>query len=80
MRLVRTNTFKRRFRKAPKDIQRRTEKALRLLVENLQHPSLRAKIVDETNRIWQARISRSWRLYFQILGDKLVLLTLHKHK
>ena len=35
MRLVRTNTFKRRFRKAPKDIQRRTEKALRLLVENL---------------------------------------------
>jgi len=48
MRIVRSNTFKRRFKKAPEDIQRRTEKALRLLLADFQHPSLRAKIVDGT--------------------------------
>jgi mRNA-degrading endonuclease RelE of RelBE toxin-antitoxin system len=80
MRIVRSNTFKQRFRKSPKEIQRRTEKALRLLVTDLQHPSLRAKIIDETNRIWQARVSRSWRLYFRITGDTYELLTLKKHK
>ena len=80
MRVVRSNTFKQRFRKVPQEIQRRTEKTLRLLIANLQHPSLRAKIIDETNRIWQVRVTRSWRMYFRITGDTYELLTLKKHK
>ena len=80
MRIVRSNTFKRRFKKAPEDIQRRTEKALRLLLTDLRHPSLRAKIFDETRRIWQARVSRSWRIYFHIEDDTYKLLTLREHK
>jgi len=80
MRLVRSKTFKRRFQKAPADIQRRTEKALRLLVSDLRHLSLWAKIIDERRRIWQARVTGSWRIYFQITEDSYVLLTLCRHK
>ena len=80
MHIVRSPTFKRRFGKAPEDIQRRTEEALRFLVINLQHPSLRAKIIDERRRIWQARVSRNWRLYFRIEDDTYELLTLRTHK
>jgi mRNA-degrading endonuclease RelE of RelBE toxin-antitoxin system len=43
MTLLLTDRFKEDFRRLPKAIQRRTEKALRLLAENLRHPSLRAK-------------------------------------
>jgi mRNA-degrading endonuclease RelE of RelBE toxin-antitoxin system len=80
MRIVRSDTFKLRFKKAPQDIQRRTEKVLRLLLTDLQYPSLRAKIIDETRRIWQVRVSHSWRLYFRIEDDTYKLLTLRKHK
>jgi mRNA-degrading endonuclease RelE of RelBE toxin-antitoxin system len=80
MRIVRSNTFKRQFAKAPDNVQRSTDKALRLLLSNLQHPSLRAKIIDETRRIWQARVSQSWRIYFRIEQDAYTLLVLRRHK
>lgn len=80
MHIVRSDTFKLRFKKAPQDIQRRTEEALRLLLADLQHPSLRAKIIDEPRRIWQARVSHSWRFYSRIEDDTYKLLTLQKHK
>jgi len=80
MRIIRSNTFKRRFKKAPEEIQRRTEKALRLLISDLKHPSLRAKVIDERRRIWQARVSRDWRLYLRIEDDTYEILTLWKHK
>jgi len=80
MHIVCSSTFKHQFGKAPEDIQRRTEKALRFLVTDLQHPSLRAKIIDERRRIWQARVTRKWRLYFRIEGDTYELLTLREHK
>ena len=80
MRIRRTKTFKRRYREAPPQIQRRVEKALRLLVSDLKHPSLRAKIIDPSRRIWQARVTRSWRIYFRITDDTYELLTLQRHK
>ncbi len=77
--LDRSNHFKRDYRKATAEVQEATDKALRFLAENPRHPSLRAKIVDETNRIWQARVTRSWRLYFLIVDNSIVLLTLFQH-
>jgi len=79
MKIKRSKTFKQRYKKAPPEIQRRTEKALRLLVSDLRHPSLRAKIIDPSRRIWQARISRSWRLYFRMADDTYELLTMRRH-
>jgi len=78
--VVRSNAFKRQFTKAPADVKRSAHKALRLLATNLQHPSLRAKIIDETRRICQARVSQSWRIYFRIEHDAFILLVLRRHK
>lgn len=80
MKLERTNRFKRQYRKAPDEIKDRTDKALRLLLSDLKHPSLRTKIVDETNRIWQARVTRSWRLLFFIQDDTIYIFSLFPHK
>jgi len=79
MRIVRTEHFKRSYRKAPPEIKERLRKALSLLVQNFRHPSLRAKIVDPKKRIWQARLNGGWRFYFQVQGETYYLLEIIPH-
>jgi len=79
MRFVRTEHFKRSYKKAPPEIKERTKKALSFLAQNIRHPSLRAKIVDPKKRIWQARINGGWRFYFQIKGQTCYLLEVISH-
>ena len=54
-------------------------KQLGFLLENLRHPSLRAKKTDESNDIWQDRVNRNWRFYFVIRGDEYVVLSIIPH-
>ncbi len=60
---------------APSLVRTAFDKQVRLLAENLRHPSLRAKKYDEANDIWQARVTRGWRFYFQIDGDVYTILS-----
>jgi len=46
---------------------------------NLQHPSLHAKKYDEHTDLWQARVTRSWRFYFKIVGDEYVIISIIPH-
>lgn len=48
----------------PEEIQRKFYKQTELLRQNLRHPSLRAKKYHEADDVWQARIDRKYRLYF----------------
>lgn len=84
MNIFRTESFKRDFQRLPEAVQRRTEKALRFLVENLRHPSLRAKKMEgerdpEGRDIWEARVSRFYRFTFAIAGDTYILYRLGPH-
>lgn len=54
MKLLRTKYFVRNYSKASKAIQRAFDKQLLLLLQDLHHPSLRAKKYDEANNLWQA--------------------------
>ena len=67
------------YQAAPGRIKKAFDKQARLLVENLRHPSLRAKKIDETNGIWQARINKDWRFYFKIAGDTYFILDIIPH-
>jgi mRNA interferase RelE/StbE len=49
------------------------------LLEDLHHPSLRAKKYDEKTGLWQARVNDDWRSYFKIAGDVYRLEELRKH-
>ena len=75
----RTERFDRDLRAAPARVQRDFEKQLGFLLRDLRHPSLRAKKYDEARDIWQARVNRDWRFYFQIQSDTYVLLTIIAH-
>ena len=79
MRLDYSPQFLRSWGKVPLQVQRRFEKQAAFLLENLRHPSLQAKKYDEARDIWQARVDRAWRFYFQIRGDTYYLLNITPH-
>jgi hypothetical protein len=51
MKLEHTTHFNRSYKKAPLAIQQAFDKQSLLLLENLRHPSLRAKKYDETGQM-----------------------------
>ncbi len=79
MRLRYTDRFSRQYADAPMPIQLAFDRKAALLAQNLRHPSLRAKKYDEARDIWQARVTRGWRFYFQIEGDTYTILSLIPH-
>jgi len=79
MRLLRTKHFVREYSKAPKAIQRAFDKQLIFLLQDLHHPSLRAKKYDEARNLWQARVNRNWRFYFTVYEDAYVITSIIAH-
>lgn len=79
MKVFPTAAFERAYEKAPERIRRAFDKQVRLLGADLRHPSLRAKKYDESRGIWQARVTRGWRLYFTIETDTCYLLDMISH-
>jgi mRNA interferase RelE/StbE len=58
--------FQRSYRKAPAVVQQAFDKQSALLLQDLHHPSLRAKKYGVRGNVWQARVNDSWRFYFTI--------------
>lgn len=79
MRLARTKHFLRSYNKAPKRIQDTFDKQAALLLEDLHHPSLRAKKYDEGCDLWQARVTLDWRFYFTIEENIYILHEIRRH-
>jgi len=51
MRFLRTTHFERNYAKAPQEVRRAFDKQAFLLLQNLHHPSLRAKKYDESRNL-----------------------------
>jgi mRNA-degrading endonuclease RelE of RelBE toxin-antitoxin system len=60
-------------------LQSRVRKQITLLQSNLRHPSLQAKKYDDGNDIWQGRVNRDYRFYFQIVVDTYRILRIIPH-
>ncbi len=65
------------YRVAPPAIQKAFDKQVRLLENNLGHPSLRAKKYDEAMGLWQARVNRDF--YFLIQDGRYLIVTIVPH-
>ena len=79
MRAEPTVQYHRALMKMPTMVREAAYKQVDKLVQNLRHPSLRAKKYDEAHDIWQARVTDTYRFYFVIQGDTYVLLDITKH-
>ena len=79
MKWLLTHRARQDYRGAPASVQKAFDKQVGLLAENLRHPSLRAKKYDQANDIWQARINRDWRFYFQVQRDTYTIVSIIPH-
>lgn len=74
-----TQTFYRDLLCLPAGIQERVWKAIDILSGDPHHPSLRVKKLKGTEGIWEARISRGYRLTFEMKGDTYILRRVGTH-
>lgn len=64
---------------APPSVEKAFIKQIQMLKTNPRHPSLQVKRYRASERIYQARVNRSWRFYFTINGDTIVITNVIPH-
>ena len=79
MQWLHTKRSRRDYQGAPPEVQRAFDKQIRLLAQNLRHPSLHAKKYDEGANVWQARVTRDWRFYFTVDAATYTILAIVRH-
>ena len=79
MKITRTSRLKRAWEELTEEDKELGRKALRKLATDLGYPALRVKKMQGTGHIWEARVSRSLRLTFELEGDTLVLRNIGRH-
>ena len=83
MRVVYSQAFLNAYQDLPADVQKRIDKALRLLAsrEGPQpfHPSLRAKRIQGTTDIWEASATLKYRITFQMHESVIYLRVVGDH-
>jgi mRNA-degrading endonuclease RelE of RelBE toxin-antitoxin system len=73
MKLAYTNTALDALQDIPAAIRKAFYKQVGFLLGDLHHPSLHAKKYSETKDKWQARVNKSRRFYFKIVGDTYLI-------
>jgi addiction module RelE/StbE family toxin len=79
MKLDFSKQFVRDYKKLAPQIQKQTDKALVLLLENIRHPSLRVKKVRGSNDEFELSITMNYRAKFFIEEDTYFLLRVGTH-
>jgi mRNA-degrading endonuclease RelE of RelBE toxin-antitoxin system len=64
---------------APAAVRNAFWKKMKLLEQNLLHPSLHCKKYSESQDKWQGRVNRDWRFYFRIVEDTIIILDVTRH-
>lgn len=80
MPLILTERFIRAYRDLPPQIQKKVNKALRMLESNVRHPSLQTHPIQGSSGIYEARVDLKHRLTYQREGDNLILRTVGGHE
>lgn len=79
MRLTRTDPFKSSYKKLPQFVQKKTDRILAFLAQDLRHPSIRAKKIQGAGDIWEGRVDKFHRFTFEIKEDQIILRAIGIH-
>jgi mRNA-degrading endonuclease YafQ of YafQ-DinJ toxin-antitoxin module len=79
MRIARSENFKRGWKRLTEEQKTLAWKAIENLIVDMRYPGLRVKKLKGTEHIWEARVSRSLRMTFQIEGDIIILRNVGWH-
>lgn len=79
MKIARTVRFQKAWKELNEDDKELAKKALRNMVSDLRYPALRVKKIKGVEGIWEARVSQTLRITFQIQGDTIMLRNIGRH-
>jgi mRNA interferase RelE/StbE len=79
MLILRTERFKKDFKRLTADVQDRLEKVLEMLFSNPRHPALRVKKMQGAPGIWELRVTDNDRVTFQLLDEGVLLRRIGTH-
>ena len=79
MKIARTARFKKAWKELTEEEKDLAGKALRNLATDLRYPALRVKKIQGVEHIWEARVSRSLRMTFEIEGNRIILRNIGRH-
>lgn len=80
MQLIYSPAFLKDYARLAPKLRDQVDKQLTLLAENPRHPSLRVDKRRGEGDTWQARITRSQRLFFRMDGSTITLVALAPHE
>jgi mRNA-degrading endonuclease RelE of RelBE toxin-antitoxin system len=79
MKIKAYSRFRQAYRELPSDVQKRTDKQIAFLSENMNHPSLHTKKIKGSAGIWEARVDYHHRLTFEVAKDTIFLRVVGNH-
>ncbi|TEB08331.1 hypothetical protein Psch_01892 [Pelotomaculum schinkii] len=79
MNFQRSERFKRMYKKLDSEQQNAIKRALSLMSDNINHPSLRVKRIQGTKAIWEASATMGLRITFNWENDLIVLRNCGEH-
>jgi mRNA interferase RelE/StbE len=79
MRIARTESFQKAWRQLTEEQKVIARKSIENLLADMRYPGLRVKKIKGTDSIWEARVSRSLRMTFQLDRDTIVLRNIGQH-
>ena len=79
MRVAFTAPFKRDYERLPASLQEKVDRQIRRLLENARHPSLGVKKMEGREAILEVRITKAYRMTFQVSGATYLLRRVGTH-
>ncbi|MBI2252744.1 MAG: hypothetical protein HYU63_08425 [Armatimonadetes bacterium] len=79
-RILFAGRFHKDYLKLPQEIQKKADQQiLRLAKGEFSHPSLRAKKMEGEEKVWEASVTKNYRLVFKLEYDLISFLKIGAH-
>jgi hypothetical protein len=79
MQILRTERFRKDFRRLPVDAQKRLGSAMEQFVANPRHPALRVKKMEGAPHIWELGVSDNCQVTFEYCEGGVILRRVGPH-
>jgi mRNA-degrading endonuclease YafQ of YafQ-DinJ toxin-antitoxin module len=79
LKIARTARFQKAWELLEQQEKKLARKAIANLVVDFRYPALNVKKMKGTQGVWEARVSLSLRITFEIAGDTIILRNIGRH-
>lgn len=74
-----SNRFKKEYNRLPQKIQKTFDEKFDLFLNNMSHPSLRAKQIPGTKNRWEGSVTKNYRFTFEFTGNSVTFRRIGTH-